>query len=204
MIGAVLAGGAGRRMGGEKPSRPLCGRPLAAYPAAALAQVCEQVVVVAKAGTRLPPLAGVARWDELDEPRHPVTGIVAALERAGAPVLVCAADMPFVTAGALAALVAECAGERGRGVGQPAARAAVAVSGGILQPLLGVYAPAALPALRAAAAAAPLTRTVEALSPLLVELPPDITRSVDTPEQLAAAARELCPHVGGRRPRWRR
>ena len=181
MVGVVLAGGAGRRIGGAKPTRALNGRPLAAYPAAALGAVCERVAIVAKPGEELPHLDGVERWDEPPEPRHPLTGIVYALEHAGEAVLVCAADMPFVTPEALNTLIA--AGG--------AAPAAVAVAGGVLQPVLGVYAPAALDTLRAAEPDAPLTRTVEALDPVHVAVPPPLVRSVDTPEELEAAAAEL-------------
>jgi molybdopterin-guanine dinucleotide biosynthesis protein A len=178
-------------MGGAKPARALAGRPLAAYPAAALAAVCARVAVVAKAGEELPPLPGIERWDdEPAEPRHPLTGIVHALERAaGEPVLVCAADMPFMTPAALRELVA-AAGTAGAGAGAGGG-AAVAVAGGVLQPVLGVYPPGALALLRAAPPDAPLTRTVEALRPTRVELPPALVRSVDTPEELAAAEAEL-------------
>src|SRR4051812_23567945 len=105
VVGAILAGGLGRRMGGGKPARLLHGRPLAAYPAAALAEVCERVAIVAKADSDVPALDGVERWDEPPEPRHPAAGIAYALERAGGPLLVCGADMPFVTAAACRALV---------------------------------------------------------------------------------------------------
>jgi molybdopterin-guanine dinucleotide biosynthesis protein A len=181
VIGVVLAGGAGRRIGGGKPGRLLAGRPLASYPAAALARVCGRVAIVAKPGTDLPALAGVERWDgEPAEPRHPLTGIVHALERAGGEaVLVCAADMPFVTPEALRALTA--AGRRD----------AVAVADGVLQPVLALYTAAALPTLRAAEPDAPLTRTVEQLDPLHVTLPPAVTRSVNSAEELAAAEVEL-------------
>lgn len=154
-----------------------------AWPLAAVAVVCDPVAVVCKAGTSLPELDGVERWDEPDEPRHPLTGIVHALEHAGGPVLVCAADMPFVTADACRSLLTAA--------GSGGAPAAVAVAGGVLQPVLGVYAPVALDALRAADPDAPLTRTVEALDPVRVALPPALVRSVNTPEELAEAEAEL-------------
>ncbi|HEX8051832.1 MAG TPA: NTP transferase domain-containing protein [Thermoleophilaceae bacterium] len=181
MIGAILAGGRGRRMGGGKPGRELAGRPLIAWPAAALAQACERVVVVAKAVVELPALPGVERWDEPDDGHHPALGIAHALERAGGPVLVCAADMPFVTAEACAR-VAEALGD---------GRAAVAVAGGVIQPVFGAYAPDAAAALRAAPPDAALTRTVDALGPVLVEVPAAVVRSVDTEEDLARAEAEL-------------
>jgi molybdenum cofactor guanylyltransferase len=162
---------------GSKPGTLLAGRPLIAYPAGALAEVCERVAVVCKRATELPELPGVERWEEPDEPRHPLTGIVHALEQAGAPVLVCAADMPFVTADACRSLI-QAAG---------AAPAVVATAESVLTPTFGLYAPAALELLRAAPADAPLTRTVEALDPARVALPPLLVSSVNTPEELAAA-----------------
>jgi molybdopterin-guanine dinucleotide biosynthesis protein A len=180
MIGVLLAGGRGLRLGGmPKASIELGGRPLAAYPAAALAAVCDRVAIVAKADSELPSLPGVERWDEPAEPRHPLTGIVHALERAGDAVVVCGADMPYVTADACATLIAAGAGGR--------ASAAVAVAGGVVQPLFAVYAPAALDELRAAPPDARLTETVEALRPGHVAMPPAIVRSVNTPDDLAAA-----------------
>jgi molybdopterin-guanine dinucleotide biosynthesis protein A len=181
VIGAILAGGRGRRMGGGKPARELAGRPLVAWPAAALAEACERVVVVAKADVELPALPGVERWDEPDAEPHPAHGIRFALERAGEPVLVCAADMPFVTADACRSLVSARRG----------AVAAVAVGDGVLQPVFAAYAPGALDAFRSAPADAALTRTVDALGPVLVEMDARLVRSVDTEEDLARAEAEL-------------
>jgi molybdenum cofactor guanylyltransferase len=178
VIGAVLAGGAGRRLGrGPKPGALLGGRPLIEYPLAALAGVCERLAVVCKSATRLPELPGAERWEEPNEPRHPLTGIVHALERAGAPVLVCAADMPFVTPDACRTLI------QGAG-GSPAV---VATAAGVLQPTFGLYAPAALEALRAAPPDTSLTSAVEALEPARVAMPPALVRSVNSPEDLAEA-----------------
>jgi molybdenum cofactor guanylyltransferase len=169
MIGVVLAGGAGTRMGGGKPARLFRGRPLIAYPLAALEAACESVAVVAKADSELPPLGGAQRWDEPDEPRHPLTGIVHALERAGEDVLVCAADMPYVTAAACRGLIE--------------ARA-IAEADGVLQPVLGVYRHEWLDALREEPDGAPLTRTVESLRPARLTLPALVAQSIDTPEDL--------------------
>ena len=182
--GAVLAGGRGSRLGGDKPGATLAGRPLISYPLGALAEVCRAVAVVCKRDTALPPLpAGVERWDEPDEPRHPAAGIAHALDRADGEVLVCAADMPFVTPAACRRLLDAAARA-------PGADAVVAEAAGWLQPALAVYRLGALPALRACGDA-PLTRIVERLGPELVELEPATVRSVDTPEVLAAAEREL-------------
>src|SRR5215208_1043262 len=178
VIGALLAGGSGSRLGaGSKAAALLGGRALASYPAEALGAGCERVAVVCKRDTELPDLPGTERWEEPDEPRHPLTGIVHALLTAGGPVLVCAADMPFVTADACRTLI-QAAGT---------SPAVVATSEGILQPTLGLYAPAALEVLAAADDDAPLTRTLEALDPVRVALPAALVRSVNTPEDLAEA-----------------
>lgn len=183
MIGAVLAGGSGSRIGGAKATRMLADRPLASYPAEALSAVCDRVAIVAKSDSELPELDSVERWDEPAEPRHPLTGLIHALETAGQAVLVCAADMPFVTPDALATLLASArAGS---------AAAAVAVGAGRTEPVLGVYAPSALAALREASPDAPLTDTVDALDPVRVALPPALLRSVNTPAELDAAEAEL-------------
>lgn len=159
----------------------LAGRPLAAYPLEALAGVCDRLAVVCKADTTLPELDGAERWDEPDEPRHPLAGIVHALETAGAPVLVCAVDMPFVTVDACRSLLEATAGSP----------AVVATAKGRLQPVLALYAPAALDTLRGAAPDAPLTATIEALDPVRVALPEALVASVNTPEDLAAAEERL-------------
>jgi molybdenum cofactor guanylyltransferase len=187
VIGALLAGGTGSRLGADsKPAALLGGRPLAAYPAEALSGVCDRVAVVCKRETLLPELPGTERWDEPDAPRHPLTGILHALERAGGPVLVCAADMPFVTAEACRTLL-QAAGS---------SPAVVATAGAVLQPTFGLYAPAALERLRAAPDDAPLTRTVEALEPVRVALPPGVVRSVNTAEDLADAEALLTTSAG--------
>src|SRR4051794_41515179 len=134
VIGAVLAGGAGSRMGGAKPSAMLAGRPLASYAVAVLAEVCGSVVLVCKPDTELPSIDGAERWEEPAEPRHPLTGIAYALERAGGPVLVCAADMPFVTPAACQSLI-EAAGGAG------AVDAAVAGAPGGVPPGVGPLPP---------------------------------------------------------------
>ncbi len=193
MIGAVLAGGAGRRLAAgrghgapaSKAAARLAGRPLVTYPLATLGRVCGRVAVVCKRDTALPAVGGVERWDEPDEPRHPVAGIVHALERAGEAVLVCAVDMPFVTEEDCRGLIAAA--------GEIAAtpRSVVAVGERGLEPLLGVYALEDLPLLRRAPAEAPLRATVAALDPVRVELSAAVLKSVNTSEDLAAAEAAL-------------
>jgi molybdenum cofactor guanylyltransferase len=178
MIGAVLAGGGGRRGGRDStPGALLAGRPLVSYPLGALADVCDRIAVVCKQDTSLPELPGTERWNEPAEPHHPLTGIVHALETAAAPVLVCAGDMPFVTADACRSLLQAAS----------SGPAVVATADAILQPTFGLYTPAALEAMRAASDHSPLTETIESLDPVRVALPPALVRTVSTADQLADA-----------------
>ncbi|MEX1142275.1 MAG: molybdenum cofactor guanylyltransferase [Thermoleophilaceae bacterium] len=184
-IGVVLAGGASTRMGAPKAGLPLGDGTLIERPLAALAAAGLEAVVVAKADSPLPPLE-VPRWDEPDSPRHPLCGIVAALERAGAPIVVLACDMPHVPP----ALVERLA--------RTPADAALPVVGGMSQPLVARYAPAALEPLAAALAAErPLRAAVAALGPATideVELrrygdPARMFANVNRPEDLDALGR---------------
>lgn len=177
-LGAVLAGGLGSRLGGAKPGTELGGRPLIRYPLEAVEEAGLEPLVVAKADTKLPPLAcRVLR--EPDLPRHPLCGIVAALREAGErPVVAVGCDMPFLDAGLLAWL------------GAAAEPLVVPLVGSRLQPLLARYDPVLLPRLEAAMARGePLQRAVEALRPRLVS-EPDLARFGDP--------RRLCLNVNDR------
>ncbi|HYY06083.1 MAG TPA: NTP transferase domain-containing protein [Candidatus Limnocylindria bacterium] len=129
-VAAVLAGGAGRRMGGTKAVVELGGRPLISYPLRAVEAAGLEPIVVCKRESELPPLdCRVLR--EPAEPRHPLAGIVAALGASGgAPVVAVGCDMPFLEPALLTALAALDA------------PLAVAEAGGRLQPLPGRYHPA--------------------------------------------------------------
>jgi molybdopterin-guanine dinucleotide biosynthesis protein A len=162
-------------MGGvSKATLELDGRPLAVHVADILADACDEVAIVCKPDTEVPEIAGVDRWNEPEEPRHPLTGIVHALERAGGPVLVCAVDMPWITPDACRSLLDAA----------PGGVAAVAAAEGELCPVFGVYATEALATLRDAPDDAPLRQTVEALDPTRVALPPALLRSVNEPGDL--------------------
>ena len=181
-IGAVLAGGGGRRIGGDKAMVELEGRPLLHYPLSVLRAVLDEVAVVAKQSTVLPGLdVEIAIWLEPEEPRHPLAGIVHALRCArGRPVVVVAGDMPFVTRGLVAAL----SRERSRGAVAVVPRAA-----GRLQPLCARYDPRALAALAACDFGAPVRDVVAALSPRIVEWPDDEPFfNVNSPEDILQAA----------------
>jgi molybdopterin-guanine dinucleotide biosynthesis protein A len=165
---AVLAGGRGSRLGGAKATALLRGEPLIAH----VLRAAEDAVVVAKRDTPLPPLE-VPVWIEPDEPVHPLTGLVYALERG--PCVAVACDQPWLTA----ALRAELAEAR-----------AVACVNGEYEPFPGYYDPAQLPALREALAEeASLRRTLARLAPPRLEVDAALVASVNTPEALAAAER---------------
>jgi len=191
-IGVVLAGGAGRRIGGGKAVVELRGIPLVRYPVRALQAVLAEVVVVAKQESELPPLPGVPIWIEPQEPRHPLAGIVHALEGAGAAmgiagagreILVCAGDLPFVSPELVERLLRLDSGGACAVVPRAAER---------LQPLLARYAPPAHAPLAAALASQSspsLTDAVMALHPLVVELSDALPFfNVNAPEDLLTAA----------------
>jgi molybdopterin-guanine dinucleotide biosynthesis protein A len=158
---AVLAGGRGARLGGEKAMMPLGGTPIICRPLAAARDAGLKAVVVAKPSTRLPALAERVVY-EPESPRHPLCGVVAALElaasRSPAPaVLLLACDMPFVTA-LLLAWLASLEG------------AVMAVVDGRPQPLLARCLPEHLPQLREALAEQrPLRAALAALDPRIVD-----------------------------------
>jgi molybdopterin-guanine dinucleotide biosynthesis protein A len=158
VIGAVMAGGRGTRLGAPKSTIELAGRPLLEYPLAAFSGASIQAVVVAKSGTPLPQLEAEL-WLEADEPAHPLCGIVTALERAdGRAVLVCGCDMPFVSA----ALLKMLASSNGRLV--------VPRVGDHLHPVLARYDPVLLEPLRAALdERRPLQSAIADLEPRLIE-----------------------------------
>ena len=181
-VGAILAGGAGRRIGGQKAIVELQGKPLISYPLEAVGQVLSRVAILAKAGTELPPVSRVAVWLEPETPRHPVVGITQALALAGGrPVLICAGDLPFVTPQLVRRLIKADPGR---------APAVVACAEGQMQPLLGCYQPRALELLAAEAKAASgrLMEIVGALHPVLLECDPDELFDIDSPEDLLQAA----------------
>jgi molybdenum cofactor guanylyltransferase len=158
VLGAILAGGRASRLERPKPTALLGDRPLIEYPLRALEAAGIDAVFVAKDDTPLPPDAAPV-WRERDEPFHPLLGIVTALEQAdGRAVLACACDMPFVSP-ALARSLADTSGAL-----------VVPRAAGRLHPLLGLYTPALLPALREALdRSAPVQEAVAGLAPVIVD-----------------------------------
>jgi molybdopterin-guanine dinucleotide biosynthesis protein A len=181
-LGVVLAGGDGRRIGGDKAIVELEGRPLILYPLEALHEVCDEVAVVAKRDTVLPSLGGVADvWIEPDEPRHPICGVVHALGLSrGRPVLVVAVDLPLVDAATLRLLVDAADG------GAPAV---IPRAHGRLQPFCALYAPGALRGLESFDPEERATDVVERLGAMIVEPDDDMAFfNVNRPEDLLQAS----------------
>jgi molybdenum cofactor guanylyltransferase len=179
LLGAVLAGGSGKRIGGDKAIVELAGRSLLSYPVAALHRVCDEVVVVAKQDTAMPPLEGLAEvWIEPDEPRHPLAGVLHALRMAGEQdVLVLATDMPLVPEQLLRALLAAASGA-----------GAVARCGGIVQPLCACYTAKALAGIEHFDPSARMTDVVDRLGVAYVDWEDeDALISINAPEDLIRA-----------------
>jgi molybdopterin-guanine dinucleotide biosynthesis protein A len=195
---AVLAGGAGSRLGGRKASAELAGRPLIDWPLAAAQEAALAAVVVAKPDTELPRVE-VPVLREPAAPRHPLAGVVCALrhaQREGGEraVIAVGCDMPFVT-GALLAWMARLDGS------------AMAVVGGRAQPLPARVATEAAPALeRALEREAPLRAAIAELGARLLDgeelkrfgAPERLLFSVNTPVDMATA--EAWLRAGARTP----
>lgn len=98
---AVLAGGASRRMGRDKPFVRVAGRRMADWVLEAAESVGE-VLVVGRLGTFLDRPAAV---DIVGGRRGPGAGLATALARARGPVVLVAADQPWLRPTTLRALV---------------------------------------------------------------------------------------------------
>lgn len=182
LTGAVLAGGRASRMGCDKPLLVHAGRAL--YLRALDALRPSTCALLLAHGRRLLPLpADVEAVCDEEEGRGPLAALGAVLAAARTPrVLVLPADLPCVTADAVAAFRAEAA----------QAAAAVLVREGRLQPLVGIYPIAALAAVRSLRAAG--EERMGAFAAQIGAVPIDaarlgrvhadaLTRDVDTPEE---------------------
>jgi molybdenum cofactor guanylyltransferase len=136
---AVLAGGASRRMGRPKASLPYGAATLLEFQTTRLADLFDEVLVVAKAAPETP--VGPARLVLDSDPGHAaIHGLARALEEARDRVFVLAVDLPALAPALLRAIADES--ERRE------AAAVLPRADGRLQTLAGVWRRAALPAAR--------------------------------------------------------
>ena len=128
----VLAGGAGSRIGGDKPSVLVGGRPLLQRTLDALEHVVSRVVLTVAPGQRLPNIQTKLRvvvCEDLLPARGPLTGIFTGLNCAHTPeVLVVPCDAPLIQPELLSFLLK-----------QKGASAVVPEARGRLQPTFGVW-----------------------------------------------------------------
>lgn len=128
-LGVLLAGGRGRRMGGNKPQRILCGKRLIDRALEILGRVCPSYIVVANDPTELsgldcPVLGDI--WPGLG----PLGGLVTAFIKTKAPwIQAFPVDAPLVNPELLRILHARAQGQT----------AVVIRTQGGLEPLLAVY-----------------------------------------------------------------
>lgn len=188
LYGLVLAGGASTRMHRDKAALELHGRPQLAWAYELLGRHCERVYVSVRADQRGEPVrSGYPQVVDGQPGLGPIAGIAAA--QAAHPLaawLVLACDLPFVDDAALTRLVA--AREARRPV-----TAYRSTHDGLPEPLCAVYEPASAPAVRDAIASGrncPRKLIIASGVPLLEQATPALD-NVNTPEELAAAHREL-------------
>ena len=196
-VGAVLAGGLSTRMGAPKALVELAGLPLVSRIVATVGSAGLEPLVIAKPDSPLPKL-DCRVLSEPSEPRHPLTGLVAALSAsAGRGVVAIACDMPLVPAKFLT------------WIAQLEEEIAVCQVDGRLEPLLGRYSPDVCEVLlEARDAGTPVREAVASLNPFLITEermeqfgdPRRIVFNVNTEEDLAEAERSL----GGRTGRFSR
>ncbi|MCH7579019.1 MAG: molybdenum cofactor guanylyltransferase [Chloroflexi bacterium] len=138
IIGAVLAGGRGRRIGRDKAMVELDGRPLISYPVGALRSAGLDVVLALRGGQEAPAgLEDVSVVRDEFEDAGPLGGLHALLKwMPGEWVLVVSCDQPFVRVNLLHGIIShsECAAD-----------AVVARTPERLQPMPGLYRKSCLP-----------------------------------------------------------
>ena len=181
-LGAIRAGGAGRRMGRDKALVELGGRPLIAHVAAALVTAgCEPIAV-----GRAEPVDKIRAVPDDAGGRGPAVGLRTALRIAGGrPVFLVATDQPLLRPETVTSML------------QLQGRAVVPIAGGARQVLCAIYRAETLEPLEALLATDP----TPSLQRLLDDLPfrgvleaewrgwgedGRSWRSIDTPDDLVA------------------
>lgn len=197
-VGALLAGGAASRLGGQPKGLLHIGNErLVDRAAGALSEAADEILLIANVAEAVDWLPGVRVVPDAKPGFGPLSGIHAAITAAGADVLVLAWDAPFVPGGLLRAL--RDSGE----VHGAAAVVPVSDSPWGFEPLCGWFSARALPAIatqldtgdgRVGALAQRTTfLTVDVAS---WGDPADLFFNVNTPDDLRKAAL-----IAARRPR---
>lgn len=191
IAGIVLAGGAGRRMGGvDKAALHVGGIPLLDRVLAAARPVCARLVVVGP--TRPTAVAGVEFVVEEQPGGGPVPAVTAGLALVGTcdVVVVVAADLPLLTDAHLRQLVVE--------LDSPGVDASAADHRGSPNPLLAAYRAAVLGSRAADLGAGCPAAGLLPPATVVVDLGP-ATLNVNRPQDLAAAelmVRDSAPPPG--------
>jgi molybdopterin-guanine dinucleotide biosynthesis protein A len=179
LTGVLLVGGASRRFGSPKALALLEGETLVDRGRRVLAEACDEVLIVGKAGEL--PFDVIA---DAAEVRAPIAGVVAGLRAAAHAVVVfLPVDCPRITVEVLRQLGDACAG----------VDAAVPQTG----PLPGAWAKSALPLLERRLADGPLAlyRAYDRLNVVEVQVAPELVADVDTEAEL----QQLVDAGGGER-----
>jgi molybdopterin-guanine dinucleotide biosynthesis protein A len=166
LTGVLLVGGASRRYGSPKALVELDGETLTDRGRRVLGEVCDEVLVVGKAGELPLPVI-----DDGADVRAPIAGVVAGLRAAMHDVVVfLPVDCPRVTPEVL------------RRLGEACRDAAVPQTG----PLPGAWARSALPLLESRLATGPLALVAayDELDVVTVEVDRALVADVDTPAEL--------------------
>ncbi|GAA4720749.1 molybdenum cofactor guanylyltransferase [Sphingomonas lutea] len=185
----ILAGGQGRRIGGNKPLRVLAGRTLLNR---AVEQARQWSGLVFVAVRDRPQAAGTESFSILDEPgiEGPLAGLAAALREAKAlgcdGLLTIPADMPFLPTDLPGRLASAVSGHQ----------AAIAASGGHLHPVCGLWPTSALQYVPGYLSTGnrSLRGFAEAVGYVVVEWPADPADpffNINAAEDLAAAEQRL-------------
>jgi molybdopterin-guanine dinucleotide biosynthesis protein A len=188
VVGVVVAGGAGRRMGGvDKAMLRVGGVTILDRVLAAARPVCDRLVVVGPA--RPTTVAGVAFVVEDEPGGGPAPAVLAGVRACGNcdVALVLAGDLPLLRPEDLRRLLGALAGE-------PEAGAAASSEGSGPNPLLAAYRVPDLLARAAAGGLGPGSPAARLLppAPVAVDLGP-AALNVNRPEDLAAAEVRLAP-----------
>ncbi len=135
ITGAVLCGGASTRMGQDKASLVLAGRPMVDWVADAMrqAQVEPVVALGGQEGLSLPVLP-----DEIGD-QGPLHVLISALERLG-DIVICPCDVPLVSAKLFRSIVS---------AGAVTDKPVVLAKSSQLQPLIGLYKESSIELLKA-------------------------------------------------------